>query len=101
EAARVLTGAGGVSLLAHPYSLGSDELIGEVLEVCDGLEALYAPYKPEQRARLLAISHHGRKIHSCGSDYHGYFTTDYTNPQFELPEPLADRLRIRTSSRKL
>lgn len=97
EAARVLAHAGGIAIAAHPLSMAPAH-VPEILSVCDGLEALYAPYNGSQRQALLELCERSGKLHSCGSDYHGYFTAHYQNPRFILPRQLAERLRACASS---
>ncbi len=95
DAAHIIASAGGTSILAHPYSVKPDVRMREILEQCDGLEALYAPYDPAHRERLERLCDEADKLYSCGSDYHGYFSREYENPRFSLPELLALRLTKR------
>ncbi len=94
QAAGIIRDAGGVALLAHPYRLLQDGLIEQFLDGCDGLEAMYLPYADEQRDALRAIAEKHDKLYSCGSDYHGYFTTEYRFPGWPAPQQLLNRLGI-------
>ena len=93
-AARTIRQAGGVALLAHPDGLREAGLIESLLAECDGLEAMYLPYSDAQRSALRAIADAHGKLYSCGSDYHGYFTTEYSPPSWDAPRQLLDRLGV-------
>jgi predicted metal-dependent phosphoesterase TrpH len=93
-AASIIREADGVALLAHPHTLHEAGLIEELLADCDGLEAMYLPYTDEQREALRSLAVRSGKLYSCGSDYHGYFTTEYHRPAWETPEPLLRRLGL-------
>jgi predicted metal-dependent phosphoesterase TrpH len=94
EAARVLADAGGIAIAAHPLSIAPAH-VPEILSVCDGLEALYAPYNGSQRQALLELCERSGKLYTCGSDYHGYFTAHYQNPKLVLPRELEKRFSKR------
>jgi 3',5'-nucleoside bisphosphate phosphatase len=93
-AATIVRHAGGIALLAHPEGLREAGLLETLLESCDGLEAMYLPYTDAQRAALHAIAGERGKLYSCGSDYHGYFTTEYRAPLWDAPPELLTRLGI-------
>jgi len=94
EAGAAIRGAGGVAILAHPARLDDDELAQRFLFDLDGIEALYAPYAPKERARLRAMAAAHGKMYSCGSDYHGFFNGAYINPKFEAPPALLAALSL-------
>ncbi len=65
--------AGGVAVLAHPFTVDEldatlDELISAGL---DGLEVYYALYNSDQRARLARLAHAYGLVPTGGSDFHG------------------------------
>ncbi len=93
--ASVIRNAGGVALLAHPDGLREAQLLDELLEHCDGLEAMYVPYSDGQREALRAFAEQRGKLYSCGSDYHGYFETHYRPPTAPAPNSLLQRLKIK------
>lgn len=93
-AATTIRQAGGVALLAHPDGLREAGLIESLLDRCDGLEAMYLPYSEAQRSALRAIADACGKLYSCGSDYHGYFTTEYRAPSWDAPRELLQRLGV-------
>ncbi len=94
DAAATIHKAGGVALLAHPDGLREAGLIESLLDGCDGLEAMYLPYSDAQRSALRAIAAARGKLFSCGSDYHGYFTTAYRPPTWDAPGELLERLGV-------
>ena len=63
DVARLAREAGGVAVLAHPFSNGlvGDDLarmVGELAEVgFSGLEALYGRYSPRQRQQRFLVAH--------------------------------------------
>lgn len=93
-AATTIRSAGGVALLAHPARLRGDDLPGRLLDDVDGLEALYAPYEPEEREKLRGLALARAKLYSCGTDYHGFFNGKYVNPRFEAQMELLARLGL-------
>jgi 3',5'-nucleoside bisphosphate phosphatase len=93
-AATTIRHAGGVALLAHPDGLREAGLLEALLGGCDGLEAMYLPYSEAQRAALRAIADERGKLYSCGTDYHGYFTTQYRALRWDAPPQLLARLGI-------
>ena len=93
-AASIVRGAGGVALVAHPYRLHEVGLLEKLLADFDGLEAMYLPYTDEQREALQTLAQRTGKLYSAGSDYHGYFTTEYRRPTGEPSEALVRRLGL-------
>ncbi len=65
--------AGGVAVLAHPYTTGGPErMIKRLLPLgLDGMEVEYGIYDPTQRAYLRTMSERYQLIATGGSDYHG------------------------------
>jgi hypothetical protein len=82
EAIDLAHASGAVTSLAHPGSLGLDDVALELFVSrlaaagLDGLECEYARYSPEQRAvyRAVAMRHH--LVATGGSDYHGAYKPD-------------------------
>lgn len=65
--------AGGVAVLAHPFSTGDPEGFAVRLKSMGmgGLEVEYGSYDEEQRATLRAIAARHGLLATGGSDYHG------------------------------
>ena len=76
-AVRLITGAGGLAVVAHPFQYHYDEL--EFLAYidacraagCAGLEAYYSEHSPEERDYLLELAEKAGMLVSGGSDWHG------------------------------
>ena len=93
EAIRVLHGAGGLAVLAHPVVPGARpdlpalEALVEKYRAwgLDGLEAFYAGYPESLSRELVALaSRHGLVV-SAGSDYHGPGLPGSTETAMEMP----------------
>lgn len=91
-AAAIIRRAGGIAMLAHPWNLHESGLAVSLLAHCDGLEATYLQYSREQQDILRELSARYGKLCSGGSDYHGYFESEYRSPQFEPSPELMARL---------
>ncbi len=74
---RMIREAGGVAVIAHPFSWETDEARLEaglyMLKELGlaGVEALYAEYAPEQTIALLRLAKRLKLLATGGSDYHG------------------------------
>jgi len=85
EAMRLVRGAGGVPVVAHPKSLKleGDELEAELRRLKDlglgGVECYYSQHTPEFEAEMLSISARLGLIPTGGSDFHGL-----TKPDIEV-----------------
>ncbi len=73
EAIAVILRAGGVPVLAHPFSTGDPQVAVERLKPAGlkGLEVYYGEYDDEQRASLKSLADRFGLIPTGGSDYHG------------------------------
>ncbi|MGA8726186.1 MAG: PHP domain-containing protein [Acidimicrobiales bacterium] len=82
EVASLITGSGGVAVLAHPYSLGFEgsrlaEAVGELKESgFGGIETTYGRYSMRQRQQLNNLAKRFDLVATGGSDYHGESTPD-------------------------
>lgn len=82
DVAALISGSGGVAVLAHPFSLGFDasELAGAVGELKEsgfgGIEATYGRYSKRQRQQLNNLAKRFDLVATGGSDYHGESTPD-------------------------
>ncbi|MDE6021353.1 MAG: PHP domain-containing protein [Ruminococcus sp.] len=73
----MINNAGGIAVLAHPYTLKLDndkfkELLKDLISagLC-GIECYYSRHTPEQTAYYRRIADEYDLIFTCGSDYHG------------------------------
>lgn len=69
---RIIHGAGGLAVVAHPGISGVDGLLqGMVAAGMDGIEALHAEHTPAQRAFYRDIAARHGLLVTGGSDFHG------------------------------
>jgi 3',5'-nucleoside bisphosphate phosphatase len=77
DAIELTHASGGVCAIAHPGSLGLDDVeldafVGELADAgLDGLECEYGAYLPEERAPLHELARRHGLAPTGGSDYHG------------------------------
>jgi hypothetical protein len=82
DVARLAREAGGVAVLAHPFSnglAGGDlaRMVAELAEVgFSGLEVLYGRYSPRQRQQLGNLARRFDLVATGGSDHHGLLKPD-------------------------
>lgn len=89
---KIIKDAGGISVLAHPYSLRNDKLIYTIIQLgIDGLEAFYAKCNDELIYHYSEIAMMNNLIRTGGSDFHGedwdidIFET-FSAPEYVLEE---------------
>lgn len=76
-AAEIITEAGGIPVLAHPYqSAKTEEELIELIEHCkncgiQGMECRYSGYSAEQEAHLEELAERYGLLKTGGSDFHG------------------------------
>jgi len=73
EAARLILGAGGLPVLAHPFTVADPEMITGELKAAGlvGIEAYYGGHSNGQINQLLGLARKYHLIATGGSDYHG------------------------------
>lgn len=89
--------AGARMSLAHPHTLRSPALVGDVVrrhqaEGLTGIEAYYGRYPNAEREVWLRLAQAHGLVVTGGSDFHGDAMPEVTRPVIELPEPHAARL---------
>lgn len=89
--------AGARMSLAHPHTMRSQALVGEVMrrhkpEGLEGIEAYYGRYPQAEREQWLRMAEAQGLVVTGGSDFHGESMPEVTRPVIELPEPHAGRL---------
>lgn len=103
EAIRVIRGAGGVAVLAHPgvVSLPPDrsmaDLVARLVEMgLGGIEAHYPAHRPDQIAAYTALADRYDLRITGGTDFHGAVTPDiqmgWGRGDFHVPYRLYDNL---------
>ncbi|MBQ3093627.1 MAG: PHP domain-containing protein [Clostridia bacterium] len=74
--------AGGIAVLAHPYTYGNEALLEELSQKgLDGVEVWHPRHSDEQTAALEAFATEHGLLMTGGTDFHGMYTKD--------PRPLA------------
>ncbi len=108
EALRTITRAGGLPVMAHPYSVlsGDSEGLGEVVKRLkehglQGLEAYYPEHTPAQTQTYLELADRYHLVATGGTDFHGA-----NKPGIQLgliPEqgPLPYRLLVNLKRRRV
>lgn len=72
KAIKTIQKAGGVSVLAHPFTLADDRLIYELIAYgIDGLEVFYAKCNDETIYHYNEIAQENNLIRTGGTDFHG------------------------------
>jgi len=89
---KAIRNAGGVSVLAHPYTLRNDDHIYDIIKFgIDGLEVFYAKCNDETVLLYNEIAQNNMLIRTGGSDFHGEgldldIFKNYSAPEFVLEE---------------
>jgi PAS domain S-box-containing protein len=96
EAIALVHRAGGKAVLAHPLAVVQGPALRTLLEELksiglDGVEALYGPYPPDQRAALCCLAEELGLLVSAGSDWHRH--GGEAHPGLDMPAPLWRRFR--------
>lgn len=94
EAIDLIKGAGGVAVLAHPYILRDDELIGQL--VSDGLQGLEVYYPEHSQSMVNFYLEMAKKFNllvTGGSDFHGSVKPDIKLGMIKIPIGLVNKLR--------
>ncbi len=72
EAVRLIKEVGGVSVLAHPYLLGGDSYMNELIdEGVEGIEVYHTEHSPSLAKRYLNFAREHNLLITGGSDCHG------------------------------
>jgi hypothetical protein len=72
DAIAAIRSAGGIASLAHPGTLGKDDLIPGLCRAgLDAIEAYHSAHDPETTRRYLAVAREHNLAVSGGSDFHG------------------------------
>ncbi len=105
EAVALVRASGGVTVLAHPFSLRLsaaelDDAVGESARLgVAGIEAVYGRYTPEDRAALASLARGHGLVVTGGSDYHGAYKPDLAvgtgRGDLRVPDEVLERLQDR------
>ena len=103
EAIALVHAAGGVAVLAHPYSTGAVETVIAALVAAglDGLEVFYSLYNDEQQAFLAMLAGQHNLVPTGGSDFHGTGEREgHEIGSANVPDDTVDRLRSAAAARR-
>ncbi|HTY45322.1 MAG TPA: PHP domain-containing protein [Patescibacteria group bacterium] len=96
EAIALIRSAGGVAVLAHPYTLRRDDLIPYFVELgLQGLEAYYPEHAQAVVNFYLGLAKKYKLLVTGGSDFHGSAKPDVKLGAVRLPYELVERLKER------
>ena len=96
DAIEFIKAAGGVCVLAHPYSLNNDELINEFIRLgLLGLEAYYPEHSQGTTNFYLELAKKNNLIVTGGSDCHGLAKPEVRIGSMKIPYELVEKLKER------
>ncbi len=101
EAIRLIHGAGGLAILAHPQVLGNDGIIENLVkDGLDGLEIYYPrlPYRTFKNYKQICNSYY--LLETGGSDCHGPYFDEVLIGSVRVPYNLIDKMKNRLKSRE-
>ena len=94
EAIKFIKDYGGVPVLAHPYTLHNDELIGEFIKFgLMGLEVYYPEHSQGMRNFYLDLAKKNNLLVSGGSDCHGKAKPEARLGSIKVSYELVDKLK--------
>jgi hypothetical protein len=109
DVVRLAHASGGIAVLAHPLSTGLEPAPLERLvrdmaaDGLDGIEAVYASYRPDQRAGLRGVAKRAGLLATGGSDFHGSFKPGLEvgtgRGDLRVPDDVLDELDARLADR--
>lgn len=94
EAIAMVHGVGGVAVLAHPQTLGHDEMIpGMIAAGLDGLEVMHPRQDGSARMKYFTMAKKHALLVTGGSDFHGKRTPNYSIGMCKVPASVYDAVR--------
>jgi predicted metal-dependent phosphoesterase TrpH len=94
EAIRLIQGAGGVAVLAHPYLLRNDNLIAEFCGYgLEGIEVYYPEHSQSMVNFYLDLAKRLNLLVTGGTDFHGSAKPDLKLGMIKFPLELVEKLR--------
>ncbi len=71
EAIRLIVGAGGIAVIAHPGVSGTEDLVSDLVPLgLRGVEAHHVDHSAEQRSQLVILAQRLGLLMTGGTDYH-------------------------------
>ncbi len=94
QAISLIRDAGGIAVLAHPYCLGGEDVIAELVEMgIRGIEAYYPEHSPAMVKSYLAFAAKKDLLVTGGSDFHGSAKPDVRLGSVKVDYKLVERLK--------
>ncbi|NQT32133.1 MAG: PHP domain-containing protein [Candidatus Omnitrophica bacterium] len=94
DAMDLIRGAGGVPVLAHPGTKGSDNYISSYVEAgLKGIEVLYAKHHPAMTRKYEDLAQKYNLLVTGGSDYHGLESEDIVIGEIRVDYGVVESLR--------
>ncbi|RJP17567.1 MAG: PHP domain-containing protein [Candidatus Abyssobacteria bacterium SURF_5] len=101
EAIELITGAGGIAVLAHPKLVHIDEHIPELVHIgLKGIEAFYSKHTSDETARYVAVAEQLNLLVTGGSDCHGVIKDKMLLGSVKLPYRYLTILRDRVNGNR-
>lgn len=101
KAISLINESGGLSFLAHPGPIISNEIILYLIKSgLDGMEIVHPKLNDKRMARLQNIAHNHGLLVSGGSDCHGGRNGSMTMGQFKVPYVILEQMRKAAAARK-
>lgn len=94
--------AGGLAVLAHPYTYHSEELMEELNAAgkLDGIEVWRPTHSEEQVAALTAFAEQHNLLMTGGSDFHGMYAKTARPLGCQAPEDTVQKMRAYKAQKK-
>lgn len=94
EAVKLIRQAGGVPVLAHPFTLRDDALIPGIIE-CGimGIEALYPEHTNSKKGKYIKLAQEHNLLVTGGSDFHGDAKPQLKLGSFRVPYDLVEKMK--------
>lgn len=100
EVIKLIKDAGGIAVLAHPQTLGSDDLINDVIEMgIDGLEVFYAKSSYQTTTHLDEMAQQNGLIRTGGTDFHGEGFDEEIFESYQAPASVFEELQCKHNER--
>ncbi len=101
EVIKIIRNAGGISVLAHPYSLRNDKLIYKIIQLgIDGMEVFYAKCNDDLIYHYNEMALMNNLIRTGGSDFHGEGLDMDIFESFSTPEYVLEEIESTKCSHK-
>jgi predicted metal-dependent phosphoesterase TrpH len=95
EAIKLIKDAGGIAVLAHPYTLNQGDVFAKIIEDgIMGLEVYYPEHSPQMVNLYLGLAKKHNLLVTGGSDCHGAAKTEVKIGSVKIPYELVEKLKM-------